>query len=264
MPKTAAAHLALLSVLLSLPGCRTGDSKDGSGQTVVAFAAASTGGALDEIKRQFGPRHGIDVKTSYAGTSTLAQQVVNGAGAEVFLSANKLWADYLEQKGTVAKRRDLLGNRLVVIVPADSRIQVQKPADLLAPPIRHLALADPEAVPAGIYAKQALVNLGLWDRLKSKVVAGSDVQHALAFVEGGAEAGIVYATDAAASDSVNVALEIPPELTDEPIRYWVMLLNRGAGKAAAESFYQYLSSPEAAEVFQKHGFFVLADSTAGG
>lgn len=264
MHKTARLYFALLLAVLGLAGCRGEDSKDTARQKVLLFAAASTGDALDEITSQFQREHGIDVQTSYAGTSTLARQVVNGAGAEVFVSANRLWADYLEKNGMVARRRDLLGNRLVVVVPAGTPLVVEKPQDLANEKIKYIALAEPRSVPAGMYAKQALVKLGLWERLQPKIVAAADVRRALAYVERGeAEAGIVYATDASASESVKVVLEIPPELTG-PIRYPVMLLKQGADKAAAESFYEYLGSPAAAEVFRKHGFVVRTDSAAGG
>jgi len=124
----------------------------------------------------------------------------------------------------------------------------------------HLALADPEAVPAGIYARQALTRLGLWDRLKDKVAAAQDVRQALVFVEtGAAEAGIVYATDAAASAKVRVAMGIDPGLT-EPIRYPLVLLKSAESNPAARAFYEFLGSAEAAGVFRKHGFVWLGDS----
>jgi len=226
-------------------------------KSVVLFAAASTGHAIDEIKAAFEQETGIRVQTSYAGTSTLAQQVVNGAEADVFLSANVKWADFLADKGLVQQRQRLLGNRLVVVVPSGSRLVLSKPDDLLAAAVAHLALADPEGVPAGIYARQALSKLGLWERLKAKVAAADDVQHALAFVEtGAAEAGFVYSTDAAASRKVKVALEIDSGLTGA-IEYPVLLMKHGASRSAAERFYQYLASPKAKEVFEKHGFVWL-------
>jgi molybdate transport system substrate-binding protein len=158
----------------------------------------------------------------------------------------------------VAERRDLLGNRLVIVVPADSRLDFQKAEDLLDAGVRHLALADYTAVPAGIYAQQALAKLGLWEQLKAKVVSGADVRQALSYVEtGAAEAGLVYATDAAVSTAVRIAVEIPADLT-EPIRYPIVLLKQGSGKKAAETFYQYLCSPQAAATFRKHGFSVLS------
>ena len=191
------------------------------------FAAASTTNALDEIKAQFTKDTGVAVETNYAASSTLAQQIVHGAEADLFISADTKWADYLAKKDQVVRQQDLLGNRLVIVVPADSQIAVKKPADLLAAGIEHLALGEPQSVPAGIYAKQALTKLGLWDQLKAKVVSAEDVRHALAYVEtGAAEAGIVYATDAAISKKVKVAAEIPEKLTG-PVRYPLVLLKHG-------------------------------------
>jgi molybdate transport system substrate-binding protein len=258
-------HAVLWSAALSLCGCGGGDSADRSGRAVVLFAAASTSDALDEIRERFRRETGVEVTASYAASSTLAEQIAYGAGADVFVSASTKWVDYLDrhENGLVAQRRDLLGNRLVIVVPADSPLDLHKPEDLLGKEIRHLALADYTAVPAGIYARQALTKLGLWQRLKEKVAAGTDVRSALSYVEtGAAEAGLVYATDAAVSTSVKVAVEIPTDLT-EPICYPVALLRQGAGNPKAESFYRYLSSPQAAAVFRKHGFVVHTDSAAG-
>ena len=192
------------------------------------FAAASTTNALNEIKAQFTKDSGVAVQTSYAASSTLAQQIVHGAEADLFISADTKWADFLAEKDQVVRQQDLLGNRLVIVVPADSKIEVKKPEDLLAAGIEHLALGEPQSVPAGIYAKQALTKLGLWDQLKAKVVSAEDVRHALTYVEtGSAEAGIVYATDAAVSKKVKVAAEIPEKLTG-PVRYPLVLLKHGA------------------------------------
>jgi molybdate transport system substrate-binding protein len=229
----------------------------GSDKVVVIFAAASTGGALDEIKDRYTRQSGTRIVTSYAATSTLVQQVENGADAQLLLSANTKWADYLEAKGLVARRKDLLGNRLVLVVPQNSKLVLSKLEDLVQAEVMHVALGDPEAVPAGIYAKKALVKRNLWDRLKSKIVAADDVEHALAFVEtGSAEAGFVYATDAAASTKVKVAAAISPELTG-PVAYPLLLLKKGAASPDASSFFRYLDSAAAAEVFRKHGFDIL-------
>jgi molybdate transport system substrate-binding protein len=228
-----------------------------AGKTVVIFAAASTGGALDEIKDRYTRQTGTQIVTSYAGTSTLVQQVENGADVQLLLSANAKWADYLEAKGLVARRRDLLGNRLVLVVPRQSKLAMGKLEDLLQADVAHIALGDPEAVPAGIYAKKALVKRGLWDRLQPKIVAADNVEHALAFVEtGSAEAGIVYATDAAASAKVKVAAAISPQLTG-PVAYPLLLLKKGAASPDASSFFRYLGSAAAADVFRKHGFEIL-------
>ena len=261
--------LAVATLALGLGGCggraAHGPASQSEGTTdeaVLVFAAASVSNAVDEVKEQFHQKYGSDVKTSFAGSSILAQQIVQGAGADVFISADTTWADYLGENAMVAQRRDLLGNRLVIVVPADSSIHVQGPEDLLGDVVGHIALADPASVPAGRYAKQAFEKLGIWEKVKAKVVAGNDVRQALGYVEtGAAEAGIVYATDAAVSPSVKVAASIPVELTG-PIRYPVVLLKHGLDRPAAERFFQYLSSPEAAQVFRKYGFDVLGDDAA--
>ncbi len=229
---------------------------------VLVFAAASTADALDEIKEQYARMAAGQVQTSYAGSSTLARQIAQGADADLFLSADTEWSDYLARKDLVVRRQNLLGNRLAIIVPAGSGASVTRPEDLLAADVEHLALGEPDSVPAGRYAKQALTRLGLWDRLQAKVVPAEDVRHALAYVESGAaEAGIVYATDAAVSKKVRVAAELPENLT-EPIRYPLALLKHGEHNAAAESFYRYLFSAEATEIFRKHGFTVLTEAEA--
>ena len=219
-------------------------------ETILVFAAASTTNALNEVKAQFAKNSGVVVRTSYAASSTLAQQVLHGAEADLFISADAKWAKYLTKEGQVVRQRNLLGNRLVIVVAADSTIEIKKPEDLLATGIEHLALGEPQSVPAGIYAKLALTKLGLWDQLRAKVVASVDVRHALTYVEtGSAEAGIVYATDAAISKRVKVVSEIPEKLTG-PVRYPLVLLKHGQQSAAAQSFYRYLSSPAAAKVFR--------------
>ena len=202
--------LAILGIVATVSICCAGEPNANPGETVLVFAAASTTDALNEIKAQFTKDSGIAVETSYAASSALAQQIVNGAEADLFISADTKWADYLANKDFVVRQQNLLGNRLVIVVPGNSKLDIKKPADLLAAGIEHLALGEPESVPAGRYAKQALTRLGLWDHLKDKVVSAEDVRHALTYVEtAAAEAGIVYATDAAISKKVKIAVELP-------------------------------------------------------
>lgn len=255
-PPPRASKLSAVFVLLAafgLPGC----GKEAPARVrVELLGAASTTNVLDEIMARFEQKQAVEVRANYAASSTLAQQIENGAPADVFLSANVKWADYLQQRGLVAKRRNLLGNRLVVIVPVDSRVDVAKVEDLQQDQVERIALADPDAAPAGMYAKQALVKLGLWDALDKKVVSAADVRRALIFVEtGAAQAGIVYATDAALSDSVKVPVEIDPRLTS-PVVYPLVLLTQGADRPEARALFEYLGGPEAAEIFRKHGFTV--------
>jgi molybdate transport system substrate-binding protein len=226
--------------------------------TVVVFAAASTTNALDEIKAEFTKDSGVTIETNYAASSTLAQQILNGADAHVFISADLKWAEHLASKEQVARQRNLLGNRLVVVVPVDSQLKIARPEDLLDARVEHVALGETESVPAGRYAKQALVKLNLWDRLAAKVVAGEDVRQTLAHVEtANAEAGIVYATDAAISKKVKVACEISEKLSD-PIRYPVVLLKHAQDHSAAKTFYDYLGGDKAVKIFEKYGFTVLS------
>ena len=250
---------ALIGIVVSLAMVSSvcGQGNPSARETVLVFAAASTTNAMDEIRQAFQQRAGSGVQTSYASSGTLAQQIVNGANADIFLSADEKWVEHVAKQKLVFRQQDLLVNRLVVIVPADSRLQVQRVEDLAATDIRHLAMGDPDGVPAGKYARQALTELRLWERVTGKVVSAEDVRHALAFVEtGAAEAGIVYATDAAISKKVKVALEIPPRLSS-PIRYPIVLLSSAANKPAAVQFYDYVRSPAAAAVFRRYGFSLL-------
>lgn len=254
----SAVRVSLVLGSMLLPTIAWGQDK--SSGMVLVLAAASTTNAMDEIRQQFTKETGIEVRASYAASSTLAQQVIHGAEADVFVSADQKWADFLGTRGLIAQRRNLLGNRLVIVVPNESSLRLTKVEDLTTASIEHLALGDPQSVPAGRYAKQALTKLGIWEQVKGKVVAAEDVRHALTFVEtGNAQAGIVYSTDAAISKKVKTVVEVPGDLT-EPIRYPIALLAHGKDRAEAQSFYRYLASPAAAKVFQKYGFVVLEQS----
>lgn len=220
------------------------------------FAAASTREALEEVARQYEAEGGARVDCSPAASSALARQIEQGADADLFLSADERWADYLAQRGLVARRRDLLANRLVVVVPRDSGLKLTSLDGLAGGEVRHLALAL-EPVPAGRYAREALRKAGVWGRVEGRVREAGDVRAALAVVERGeAEAGIVYATDAAASSRVRVALEVPEGL-HEPVRYPLVLLRAAADKPAARALYDYLGGEKAAAVFRRAGFEVV-------
>jgi molybdate transport system substrate-binding protein len=242
------------------PKGRTAESQNeqqAASQQIVLFAAASTQESIETILDEFQRLHpAVAASTSFASSATLAQQIAEGASANLFLSASRQWVDFLEQKNLIAEVHVLLGNQLVAVVPADSTLAILKPEDLLAGEVEHIALGEPDSVPAGIYAKQALAKLGLWEKLHDKLVPGEDVRHALAMVEAGAtDAGIVYATDAAISDKVKIAFPFDSELT-EPIEYPLALVKRADENSAARELYRYLQSPAAAAVFRQAGFRV--------
>jgi molybdate transport system substrate-binding protein len=231
-------------------------STAGAGEEVVVFAAASLADALREIAKAFEARTGNRVVLSFGGSNDLARQIRAGAPAEVFVSASAERMDEVQEAGFVrpADRVDLLSNRLVVVVPTDAKTAVATAEDLTR--VRRLALGDPQAVPAGIYARQWLERRGLWERVRHRVVPTLDVRAALAAVESGnADAGIVYRTDAAISGRVRVALEVP--VGEGPrIVYPVALLAAARGPAA-RAVYEHLQSRAAREVFERLGFEFL-------
>jgi molybdate transport system substrate-binding protein len=238
--------------LLAALGC--GSSKGPA--AVHVFAAASTREALEEIGRQYEAETGTRVECSLAASSALARQIEQGADADLFLSADERWADYLAERGLAGRRRDLLANRLVAVVPRDSGLKITSLSDLAGDGVKHLALAL-GPVPAGRYSREALKKADVWDQVKGRVREGSDVRATLIFVaRGEADAGIVYATDAAADPRVRVALEVPEGL-HEPVRYPLVLLRAAADKPAARAFYDYLGGEKAAAVFHKAGFLVV-------
>jgi molybdate transport system substrate-binding protein len=220
---------------------------------VAVFAAASTGDVLEEIARDFEAETGVKVTVNPAASSTLAVQIEQGAGADLFLSADEAWADRLEQRGLCAERRDLLGNRLVVVVPTDNAASLSGLDDLKAGRYKRIAVAR-EGVPAGDYTRQALRAGGVWDVLKGRTIEGGDVRATLTYVlRGEADAGFVYATDAAARGKVRIAYEVPDKL-HEPIRYPLVLVRRGPANPAAKRLYDYLAGDKASAAFRRAGF----------
>ncbi len=220
------------------------------------FAAASLADALAEVGIAWAAVSLSRPVFNFGASSDLARQIRAGAPADVFLSADRAQMDALEREGLVraADRHDLLSNTLVVVVPSSSPARITGPRDLLA--FATIALADPQAVPAGVYARAWLEGLGVWDELARRVVPTLHVRAALAAVESeNAEAGIVYRTDAALSKRVRVVLEVPRQ-EGPPIVYPVAPLAT-SGKPAAVAFVAYLRSAAARAVFTRHGFLVL-------
>jgi molybdate transport system substrate-binding protein len=228
---------------------------------VTVFAAASTTNAVTDIGAIFSENNGASFTPSFASSSTLAKQIENGAPADIYISANKKWMDYLEEKQMIEKgsRIDLLSNRIVLIVPSDSNVQdvaIGPGFDLLALiGDGRLSMGDPDHVPAGIYGKQALESLGVWTSVESRVAGAKDVRAALALVERGeAPVGLVYATDAAISKKVRVVGTFP-ESSHPPIVYPVAVV-AGKRSPAADRFMTLLKSPKARAIFEKYGFTV--------
>ena len=228
------------------------------GEEVTVFAAASLTDALQEIGRSYEVSTGDKVVFNLGASNDLARQIQAGAPADVFFSAEEAKMDALEKATLVrrAERVNVLSNVLAVVVPADIASPVRTPADLSS--LKRIAIADPDAAPAGAYARRYLQSVGLWERLKDRIVPALNARAALSAVESGhADAWIVYRTDAALSRRVRVAFEVPRE-QGPPIVY-VLAPLVASRKPAARKLVRYLAAPEAAGIYQRLGFLVPAD-----
>ncbi|MDB5811284.1 MAG: molybdenum transporter periplasmic molybdate-binding protein [Betaproteobacteria bacterium] len=227
-------------------------------QDLKVFAAASLKEALDEAGQQFQRANSQKVVVSYAASSALAKQIESGAPADVFISADLDWMDYVDLRKLIraGTRANLLRNRLVLIGPADGKAQIEiKPGFALAKLLGdgRLSMADPDSVPAGKYGKAALEKLGEWSSVESKIARGDNVRTALIFVaRGEAPLGIVYETDAYAEKKVRIVARFP-ENTHSPIIYPVAVM-ASSKKPAAPAFVIYLKSADARAIFEKYGF----------
>lgn len=252
----------LAALFAVLPLCLTVFAAGARADTVVVFAAASLKTALDDVAEGFSLATGDEVVLSVAGSSALARQIQLGAPADVFISANEGWMDALEASGHIAPetRRDLLGNRLVMISArgAAAPVKLAPGFDLAGRLGRgHLAMALVEAVPVGIYGKAALESLGLWTSVAPRVAQVDNSRAALALVAtGAAPLGIVYATDAKADPRVEVLATFPAE-SHPPIVYPVAAV-AGRLTPATEAFVAYLGSDAARAAFEAQGFSVRA------
>jgi molybdate transport system substrate-binding protein len=244
--------------ILFAVACNRGNQVPEAEESIIVFVAASTKDAVQEIASGFKAEKNVQVRINADDSSKLAMQIVQGAPAHVFLSANEKWVDFVKEKGFAQESTPLLGNLLVIVTPKGNPAKIRVPDDLTRASLERLAVAGP-TVPAGIYARQALKSLELWDLLEAdkKVVSGENVRVTLTYVERGeAEAGIVYATDAKISDKVDVVYRFPPESHDA-IRYPLVLLKAGKGSSLARAFFDYLQFPQAKDSFAKYGFSLL-------
>ncbi|NBB68764.1 MAG: molybdate ABC transporter substrate-binding protein [Alphaproteobacteria bacterium] len=237
-------------------------SRGSAQEPVTVFAAASLTDAVERIAELYEAETGAAVRLSFAASSTLARQITAGAPAEIYLSANERWMDHVEDAGLIEPetRVSALGNRLVLIAPADSaldRVTVDAGLDLaaLVDDGARIAMADPAHTPVGLYAREALRTLGLWGDAAPRLARTAEVRAAVALVASGeAPLGVVYATDAVVTPAVKVVGRIPPE-THTPISYPFAILE-GAATPAVEAFFAYLRGPEARAVFEDAGFTV--------
>ncbi|MEE9274586.1 MAG: molybdate ABC transporter substrate-binding protein [bacterium] len=223
---------------------------------LVAYSAASLRDPLREIARRMEGEKGVRVEFVFASSGALARKIASGAPADAFLSANRGWVAYLERRKRLAPAagRAIALNTLVCATPAGSRLRLAGPEALRG--AGRIGLGDPVHVPAGAYARDALVSLGLWRPLREagQLVFAPDARAALAFVERGAvRAGIVYATDARRSKRVRIAFSFPA-WSHPPIAYFAGAVTGRPAEAAARAFVAHLAGPAARRVFARHGF----------
>ena len=245
------AQLIFAAILTFTPACAA---------DVTVFAAASLSDALQEIGKAYQQETGHTVVFSFAASSALARQIEASPGADIFISADSEWMDYLNGKGLIihATRKDILGNALVLVAPSASKISLK-----VAPHFNltgalgdgRLSIADPTSVPAGKYGKAALTALGVWDSVSGHLAPAENVRVALAYVaRGETPLGIVYATDARVEPRVRI-VDTFPENTHPPIRYPAALTKDA--RPLAKEFLAFLGASESRAVFQKDGFVVL-------
>ncbi|MNR05394.1 Molybdate-binding periplasmic protein precursor [compost metagenome] len=214
---------------------------------------------MKEIQTNYEKKHtNIKLQFNFGASGALQQQIEQGAPADVFFSAASKNMKELVDKSLIdaSQQSNLLLNGLVVVVPADGKTSVQKLEDLSGASVAHIAVGEPQTVPAGTYAREALTNAKLWDPLQAKIVQGKDVRQVLTYVESGnAEAGFVYKTDALTSSKVKIALTVDPK-SYKPIEYPAGIVKASKHSKEAAEFYAYLKSKEAQDVFVKFGFTI--------
>jgi molybdate transport system substrate-binding protein len=251
--KLIGACLLVLACILTAPA----HAADDRNQEILVFAAASLTNVLDEIGAAYTQQTRQPVKFAYAASSALARQLEAGARADVFFSADLEWMDYVQARGLIDRtaRRNVVGNRLALVAPADSMIELKiAPGFPLAQALGNgrLATGDPQSVPVGKYARSALTSLRVWNDVADRLVRADNVRSALAFIaRGETPLGIVYETDAKVEKRVRVVDFFPAD-SHPPIVYPVAVTAQA--RPAARQFIDFLQSAPAQEAFKKYGF----------
>jgi molybdate transport system substrate-binding protein len=256
--------LRAILLLAFLAGSGAGvHAAESSEQTMLVFAAVSMTDVLQEIGAAYTEQTKQPLRFSFAASSTLARQIEVGASAEVFVSADVEWMDYLQKRGRIdaSSRRDIVGNKLVLVAPGDNELQLRiQPNFRLGDALGRgrLAIGDPDIVPAGRYARAALTTLGVWDEVAKRLVFADNVRTALAYVaRGETPLGIVYATDARVEKRIRIVDTFPSD-THPPIVYPAAATTDA--RPGAREFLKFLAGARAQEVFRRHGFLPIASA----
>ncbi|MFA5257125.1 MAG: molybdate ABC transporter substrate-binding protein [Opitutales bacterium] len=262
---TFIAASAIVAAAALLPACSKSDKPAAAPTELSVFAAASLTDVLAELAAPFEKTNDAKVVFNFAGSNTLAQQIIAAPRVDVFLSASEKWMDSVEQAGDLAPgtRSSVLSNSLAVIAHPNSSYAMSAPEQIAGLDFRFLSLGDPDAVPAGRYAKQWLSALKsgqgtIWDAVKGRISPAPDVRAALGQVEGSEDViGIVYMTDYASATGRVRLIYALPAAEGPKISYASAVLLEAPHPELARAFLAYLSSPEAKAIFKKHGFTIL-------
>lgn len=241
-------------IIFSLVGCKgSGDDK-----SVTISAAASLTDALLDIESQFEKETGIDITYNFASSGTLQKQIEEGAPVDAFISASLKKMDVLQEKNFIDRntRKNILKNRLVLIVSKEYKDRISKVEDLLNEGIK-LSIGTPESVPAGRYAKQSIVNMGFWDKLEDKIVYAKDVRQVVTYVDNGdVDVGIVYSSDTTIMKN-SIKKELIKEEYHDGIVYPVAIIKSSEKKDLTKKFVKYLNTEEAKNIFKRYGFNIF-------
>ena len=250
----------LTAAALLMTGCGGGQEKTAEPIELHVSAAASLTNAMNELAELYGKDNpNVKIVFNFGSSGALQQAIENGGETDLFFSAAQKQMDALEKSGNLADdtRKNLLRNEVVLIVPKVDAKPVKAFEDLTGDNIQRVALGEPKGVPVGQYSEEILTNLGILDVVKAKAVYGSDVRQVLSWVEtGDADCGIVYATDAAVSDKVNV-VATAPENSHKPVIYPAAVIKDTKKLDAAKKFLDFVSTDAAKKVFEKYGFKVV-------
>jgi len=246
--------LVLLISVFLCHGCST------SAATVNVSAAGSLTDAVGEINALYQKENpGIIVTGNFAASGTLQQQIENGAPVDVFISASPKQMDALQSKKLIVDntRKDLLCNKVVLIVPGDSTLGIKSFNDLIGDAVKKIAIGDPDSVPAGQYARDIFNEYGIMEALKPKLVLAGNVRQVLQYVESSnVDAGVVFTTDAKISKNVKVVADAPDDINKKVV-YPVAVINTGKDMTAASAYEEFLFSDQAGFIFDKYGFTVV-------
>ena len=246
--------MIILSVLF-LTSCAETAGESADSELSIA-AAVSLTESLNELKGIYEQEHDIKLNFQFGSSGTLARQIEQGSGADVFISSNVNWMDELENKKLIVSgtRQNIVGNQLVLVANEDTRLTYEDITKINPDEIGQLAIGNPESVPAGEYAKQALTALGLWNVLENQLVLAKDVRQVVTYVKSGnVDAGFMYESDVMVAEGLQVLVAVESELHDAII-YPGAVIAETEHLEASEDFIRFLLTEEAQEVFQSYGF----------